>query len=78
MALMAGLWWKLERDISINLFTGIVTLLFLYAFSYEVGYKSYLKEKMRRYFYAVFIFPCIVATLGFLYGVFRFYILPPS
>ena len=78
IAAISGVWW-LYDDLSQGIFTGAFGLLMLYALAYETGYKiAFKKRKARVYFYTVFIFPCIVATLGFLYGVFRFYILPPS
>ena len=70
-----ALWWKLDDSPQIGLAKGIFGLLILYALCYETGYKkSLLRLGMHRYFYIVFLAPAVVATIGFLYGLFRFYI----
>lgn len=75
IGLSAGLWWKLNESIHISFWIGIFLLLMLYALTYEAGYKkAFLQFGMRKYYYVVYMVPVVLATIGFIYSVFHFYI----
>ncbi len=62
---LAGFSWLVEEP-SNGLVADTFMLLILYAFFYEAGYKKILKQSnMKKYFYIVFVFPVVAATIGF-------------
>lgn len=72
-SLGCGLWWKLYETPMQGLFGGIFTLLLLFAYVYETGYKKFLKQqKMRGFYYLVFVLPVFLATFSFIYGVLKY------
>ena len=63
MALWGGLWWLSDQAV----WGGILFLLGLCAYGYEVGYKQYYKSSTY-FFYFTFITPCILGIILFSIG----------
>jgi len=72
MAVNAALWdERFPKDRTRGMVFGAFSLLMLFAFAYENGYKKYFLNGRKTYFYIVHAIPVSLAMAGFLYGLSR-------
>lgn len=64
------IWWRSDVPLTQGVSMAFASLLGHLVLAYETGYKKLFLDSQRRFFYVVWLVPCVLSVIGFTGGLF--------